>query len=154
MVKWLRDYSHFYCLRRLFAILLPILTRGFRYFYNQRGGGVETTFKEDKQGLGITKRNKKRFATQQMVTRLNALAHNVLVWTRTALAARLPQLQEYGLKRLVRDVLCVSGLVVLDTAQRIVQIVLNRDDPWTKRLLPALQNLLASQHIAVTSGET
>jgi len=124
------------------------------YFYDQRGGGVETTFKEDKQGLGITKRNKKRFAAQQMVTQLNALAHNVLVWTRTALAAHLPQLQEYGIKRLVRDVLCVSGLVVCNAAGGLVQIVLNRDDPWTKKLLPALQALLAPQHVAVTSGET
>src|SRR6266571_4885573 len=30
-------------------------------FYDQRGGGVETSFKGDKQGLGIGKRNKKRF---------------------------------------------------------------------------------------------
>ncbi|MCA1607204.1 MAG: transposase, partial [Acidobacteria bacterium] len=30
-------------------------------FYDQRGGGVETEFKQDKQGVGITKRNKKRF---------------------------------------------------------------------------------------------
>jgi hypothetical protein len=124
------------------------------YFYDQRGGGVETSFKEDKQGLGIAKRNKKRFAAQQMVTQLNALAHNVLVWTRQALAARLPQLQNYGLQRLVRDVLCVSGLIVLDAAGRLRQIVLNRDDPWTKKLLPALRHLLAAQHVAVTSGET
>ena len=36
-------------------------------FYDQRGGGVETSFKGDKQGLGITKRSKKRFEAQQMV---------------------------------------------------------------------------------------
>jgi len=29
-------------------------------FYDQRGGGIETAFKGDKQGLGLTKRNKKR----------------------------------------------------------------------------------------------
>ena len=28
--------------------------------YDQRGGGVETSFKGDKQGLGISKRSKKR----------------------------------------------------------------------------------------------
>lgn len=123
------------------------------YFYDQRGGGVETTFKEDKQGLGISQRNKKRFAAQQMVTQLNALAHNVLVWTRAALAMHAPQLQEYGLKRLVRDVLCVSGLVVFDAAGRLLQIVLNRDDPYTRKLLPALRRLLAAQHVAITSGE-
>jgi hypothetical protein len=36
-------------------------------FYNQRGGGIETSFKGDKQGLGLTKRNKKRFEAQQML---------------------------------------------------------------------------------------
>ena len=40
------------------------------YFYDQRGGGVETSLKEDKQGLGITKRSKKRFEAQQMLTLL------------------------------------------------------------------------------------
>lgn len=124
------------------------------YFYDQRGGGVESSFKEDKQGLGLAKRNKKRFAAQQMVTQLNALAHNVLIWTRQVLATRLPQLQAYGIKRLVRDVLCVSGCVTLDAAGRLVQIRLNEHDPWTKKLLPALQHLLAAQHVAVTSGET
>ena len=29
-------------------------------FYDQRGGGIETSLKGDKQGLGLTKRNKKR----------------------------------------------------------------------------------------------
>jgi hypothetical protein len=50
--------------------------------YDQRGGGVETAFKEDKQGLGITKRSKKRFAAQQVVALLGALAHNVLTWAK------------------------------------------------------------------------
>jgi hypothetical protein len=33
-------------------------------FYDARGGGVETSFKDDKQGLGLTKRSKKRFSAQ------------------------------------------------------------------------------------------
>jgi len=131
------------------AVLLPYVD-----FYDQRGGGVESSFKEDKQGLGMGKRNKKRFEAQQMVTQLNVLARNVIVWTRSELAARWPQLQGYGLKRLMRDVFCVSGLVVWDARGRLVQIVLNYHDPWTKKLLPALQNLRALQHVALTSGET
>ena len=43
---------------------------------------MEIEIKEDKQGLGTTHRNKKRFAAQQMVTQLEALAHNTLVWAR------------------------------------------------------------------------
>jgi hypothetical protein len=45
------------------------------YFYDKRGGGVETAYKEDKQGLGITKRQKKREAAQRMVVYLGTLAH-------------------------------------------------------------------------------
>jgi len=30
-------------------------------FYDERGGGIETSLKGDKQGLGLTRRNKKRF---------------------------------------------------------------------------------------------
>jgi hypothetical protein len=31
------------------------------YAYDQRGGAAETTIKGSRQGLGLTKRNKKRF---------------------------------------------------------------------------------------------
>jgi hypothetical protein len=51
-------------------------------FYDQRGGGVETSLKDDKSGLGLTKRNKKRFPAQYMLVLLASLAHNVVVWTR------------------------------------------------------------------------
>lgn len=51
-------------------------------FYNQRGGGIETSLKGDKQGLGLTKRNKKRFEAQHMLMLLGSLAHNVVVWAR------------------------------------------------------------------------
>src|SRR5256885_1329269 len=37
------------------AVLLAYVT-----FYDLRGGGIETSLKGDKQGLGLTKRNKKR----------------------------------------------------------------------------------------------
>jgi len=49
-------------------------------FYDQRGGGVETAFKGDKQGLGMSKRSKKRFEAQQMLMLLGSLAHNVIIW--------------------------------------------------------------------------
>jgi hypothetical protein len=48
---------------------------------DQRGGGIETSLKGDKQGLGLTTRNKKRFEAQQMLL-LGSLAHTVVVWAR------------------------------------------------------------------------
>ncbi len=48
--------------------------------YDERGGAVEIEIKESKQGIGITKRNKKRFAAQEMVMLLGQMAHNFVVW--------------------------------------------------------------------------
>ncbi len=45
-------------------------------FYDQRGGGIETSFKGDKLGLGLTQRNKKRFEAQHILVLLGSLAHN------------------------------------------------------------------------------
>jgi hypothetical protein len=125
------------------------------YCYDQRGGGVETSFKEDKQGLGLTKRSKKRFAAQQMVVYLGILAHNVLVWARTWLAPALPRLARYGLVRLVRDIWGISGFVVHDPRTgSVLRIVLNRAAPLAPALAAALHRLLAPDHVAVSSGQT
>ena len=64
------------------AVLLAYVT-----FYDLRGGGIETSLKGDKQGLGLTKRNKKRFEAQHMLVLLGSLAHNVVVWARSWLTS-------------------------------------------------------------------
>jgi hypothetical protein len=124
------------------------------YLYDQRGGGVETAFKEDKQGLGITKRNKKRFAAQQVVVALGALAHNVLVWAKDWLQAQCPRVARFGVKRLVRDVFGIGGRVEFDAQGHIIRIVLNQADRCAHWLLGALQGLASSAHVAVSLGET
>jgi len=125
------------------------------YFYDQRGGGVETSFKEDKQGLGLTKRTKKRFAAQQMVLALGTLAHNVLVWACAWLAPHVPALAHYGLLRLVRDVFHMSGLILFDpTTGQVQDLILNAAAPLAAGLTTALRALLAPAHVTVTLGET
>jgi DDE family transposase len=124
------------------------------YFYDARGGGVETAFKDDKQGLGITKRNKKRFEAQQIVMLLNALAHNVLIWARCWLAPLLPALERYGLLRLVRDVWHISGFVERDEHGQLTRIVLNQLAPMARGLGKALQKLLAPTQVVVNWGQT
>lgn len=125
------------------------------YFYDQRGGGIETAFKQDKQGLGLTKRSKKRFAAQQMVLALGTLAHNVLVWARAWLVPHVPALARYGLLRLVRDVLHVSGAILLDpTTGRVRRLILNAAAPLAAGLVTALRVLLAPTQVAVSLGET
>jgi hypothetical protein len=124
------------------------------YAYDQRGGGIETANKDDKQGVGIGKRNKKRFEAQQMVVWLGTLAHNILVWARHWLAVAAPLVQRFGLKRMVRDLLQINGVVERDATGRIVGIVLNEAHYYARRLAGALQVLVAPTHIAVSLGET
>jgi hypothetical protein len=123
------------------------------YFYDARGGGVETAIKDDKQGLGITKRNKKRFEAQQMVMLLNVLAHNVLIWARMWLAQALPAIQRYGLRRLVRDVWHISGFVESDRHGQLTRIVLNQLAPVARGLGLALRQLLAPTQVTVNWGQ-
>jgi hypothetical protein len=130
------------------AVLLAYVS-----FYDARGGGVETAIKDDKQGLGITKRNKKRFEAQQMVMLLNELAHNVLIWARGWLAPLLPQLERYGLLRLVRDIWHISGFVERDKHGQIIRLVLNQLAPLARGLGMALRRLLAPAHVVVNLGQ-
>ena len=125
------------------------------YVYDARGGAAETTFQGDKQGLGLAARHKKRLAAQQVVAGQTAPAHNVLIWARDWLAPDLPHLQAYGIKRLVRDVLQVSGHVTYDARTRQVRrIVLNATHPIARGIATALRTLLAPQHVVATTGET
>ncbi len=121
-------------------------------FYDQRGGGVETSFKGDKQGLGIGKRSKKRFAAQQMVMLLGSLAHNVIVWARRWLAS--PALQHYGILRMVRDVFHISGFLLTDACGQVTQIVLNQAAPLASAFVHPLRKLLLAAHVAVNLGQT
>ncbi len=121
-------------------------------FYDQRGGGVETSFKGDKQGLGIGKRSKKRFAAKPMVMLLGSLAHNVIIWARRWLA--IPALQHYGMLRMVRDVFHISGFLLTDALGQVVQIVLNQAAPLASALVDPLCALLARTHVAVNLGQT
>lgn len=122
--------------------------------YDARGGGIETSLKADKQGLGLSKRNKKRFEAQQMVTMLSTLAHNIVIWARGWLVPQQPTLARYGIVRLVRDLFHISGRIVFDAGGHIVQIVLNQAAPLGRVLADALRPLLMPAHIAITLGET
>jgi hypothetical protein len=120
-------------------------------FYDQRGGGIE--IKEDKQGLATPKRNKKRFEAQQMLTQLEALAHNTLIWARRWLEPHCPKIARFGLKRLVRDVFRMNGLIMFDHDAQILQIILNQADPLANDLCDGLVSLLAREHVAISLGE-
>lgn len=113
------------------------------YAYDRRGGAVETSFKGDKQGLFLAKCNKHSFAAQEMLVLLAQLAHNLLIWTRNALAAAHPALQHLGILRLVRDVLTIPGKIELDAQGQCLSITLNHRCPFTAALVRALSAALS-----------
>jgi hypothetical protein len=131
------------------AVLLAYVT-----FYDQRGGGVETSFKGDKQGLGLTKRSKKRFEAQHIVVLLGSLAHNVVVWARQWLCQPSAKLSGYGIVRMVRDVFHVSGFLLFDPLGHIFQITLNKDSPLAHVLVKPLCDLLSPLHVSLHFGQT
>lgn len=122
--------------------------------YDERGVGVEIDIKESKQGLGVTKRRKKSFTGQRMVALLGQLAHNVVVWAKRWLSEDAPKLRRYGVQRIVRDVLAVSGLVELGKRGAIKRVVLNGASALGRAWAKALGELLEAEHVRVTLGET
>ena len=104
------------------------IMRASLHFYDQRGGGIETSFGEDKSGLGITKRNKKRFEAQRLLMLLGTLAHNLLIWSRRWLCQSSPEqasrLRQYGIKRMIRDLYQISGILSFDKRGRLRAIAL------------------------------
>lgn len=121
---------------------------------DQRGGGSETSFKGDKQGLGSTKRSKKRVAAQHRVILLGCVTHKVVVWARTWLATSVPPLRHYGMLRMGHDVFPLRGFLLLDASCPIVQIVLKQEAPFARFCVLSLRELLAPMHIALHLGKT
>jgi hypothetical protein len=126
----------------------------YAYLYDKRGGTIEIEFKEDKQGFGLTKRNKKRYEAQQMVVLLSALAHNVVVWAREWLSGETAKVMKNGVLRMVRDVFVVSGFLEMGAKDSIKRIVLSTAAAWARRCVNSLRALLKQQHVCVTLGET
>src|SRR5262249_25111626 len=117
----------------------------YAHFYDLRGGGIETGFKQDRQGLG--RRNKKRFSAQAMVLWLEALAHNVLIWSRNWLSGTAWAGSGYGLLRLIRDVLSIPGRLTLDGEGCLRMLVLSQAHPLSVKVVTALQCLLTQQNM-------
>ena len=126
----------------------------YAHFYDKRGGTVEIEIREDKQGVGITRRSKKRFEGQQMVMLLGTLAHNVIMWSKRWLGANAPKLVHVGVQRMVRDVFQVSGFIEVGKAGTIKRIVLNGAARWARGCATSLRILLKPERVSVTLGET
>jgi hypothetical protein len=124
------------------------------YLYDERGGAAETSFKGDKQGLGMRKRIKRHWEGQQMLTLLGSVAHNLVVWSRRWLAALEPSLAAYGIKRMVRDVFHLHGRVVLNGWGQLVKIVISASIPLAERVRCACLKLFGMHSLPIILGKT
>lgn len=113
------------------------------YAYDLRGGAVETAIKGSKQGLGITKRNKKSFHGQEMLLLLGQLAYNLTAWVRNGLASCLTRLQQFGMLRMVRDAFHIAGCIHFDCRGHIIQISLNQAHDLAASFIDAFASFLA-----------
>ena len=121
--------------------------------YDDRSGPIEHSFGEDHQGLPLGQRHRRVFVAQEITLLLLALAHNTLLWSREWLAPAYPQVCEFGILRLVRDVMQVPGLVTFDEANQPIHIGFNALDPLGPELAAAWQSVLAPHGITVDLAE-
>jgi len=120
--------------------------------YNLRSGGVETSFKNSKQGLGLSKRNKKSFHAQHMLVLLAQLAYNITSWVRNELAKHKPEMKHFGMLRMVRDAFAISGKLQFDEKGNLVLVVLNNADGLAKTFLQTCQSAGARDDLSLILG--
>jgi len=121
--------------------------------YDQRGGGVETSFRGSKDGLQINHRNKRRFEAQAMLLLLAQLAYNLLTWLRSTLGPPTPAHPALGVKRLLRDVLAIPGCITCTRAGQVRRIKLNAACAWAATLRDALAGQLAQHGLSLHLGQ-
>lgn len=105
--------------------------------YNQRGGAEIEQFRADKSGLHLSARRKRQFVAQKALVLLTDLAHNLLAdFHRRALAES--RFADWGLKRIVRDLLAVPGRLHFEAGQ-LKRIELLATHPYADELIICLE---------------
>lgn len=105
--------------------------------YNQRGGAEIEQFRADKDGLHLSARRKQCFAGQKALILLTDLAHNLVAdFHSRALADS--RFADWGLKRIVRDLLAVPGRLYFRLGQ-LKRIELLATHPYAEELIICLE---------------
>lgn len=119
------------------------------YAYDLRSGGAETSIKDSKHGLGITKRNKRNFHAQEMLVLLAQLASNLIAWMRHKMTQHVPSWRQFGRLRMVRDVFHITAIVKLDAQGRILTISLNKAHEYAAKFLAGIAPALAGNDLTL-----
>jgi len=84
--------------------------------YNLRGGAEVEQFRADKSGLHLSARRTRSFAAQKALILLTDLTHNLLSDFRYR-ALDNSRFAQWGLKRMVRDLLAIPGRLYFENGQ-------------------------------------
>lgn len=121
--------------------------------YDLRGGGIETSLKNSKQGLGLNKRNKKLFHAQEMLVLIAQLAYNVVTWFQKELAANSKIIASFRTMRMIRDVFRISGMLVFDAQNNLVMITLNQSHKLAKPFCETWKEYFARSKLSLNLGK-
>jgi hypothetical protein len=111
--------------------------KAFMDSYNLRGGAEVEQFRSDKSGLHLSARRKQCFTAQKALILLTDLTHNLLADFRYHGLANSPFAQ-WGLKRMVRDLLAVPGRLYFEAGQ-LKRIELLETHPYAEALIICLE---------------
>lgn len=99
-------------------------------------GGAEVDIRNDKQGILLTHRRKRLWNAQQAVILLDDLAHNWLTAFRDT-ALKGTRLQDYGVYRLIQEVMNIPGEAVIEDG-KLIELRLLTTHPHAEIMLDAL----------------
>jgi hypothetical protein len=117
-----------------YVTTLKLPSKGaFMACYDDRGGAEVEQFRGDKSGLRLEARRKQRLPAQLGLVLLTDLAHNLLAhFHHTALIGS--SFENFGPKRIVRDLLNIPGRLLFEDAQ-LKSIALQGSHPYAEELL-------------------
>jgi hypothetical protein len=119
------------------TLTLPSKKR-FLSLYQERGGAEVEQFRQDKSGLAMAVRRKSSFNGQEAYILLTDLAHNLLAdFKHHALVES--KFADFGLKRIVRDLLCIPGELTFDELGNLVYVKLSSQMKFSTDLLICLE---------------
>lgn len=129
-----------------FVSTLKLPSKGaFWHAYNQRGGAEVEQFRQDKSGLALGMRRKRLFYAQEATILLTDIAHNLLADFKQN-GLRGSRFADFGLKRIVRDLLQMSGTITFEDGN-LTKIELLSQKQFASDLLPCLEKYV-SHHFA------
>ncbi len=101
----------------------------------------------------MNKRNKRSFHAQPLLVLLAQLAYHITSWLRDELAQPKPEMNHFGMLRMIRDAFAISGRMQFDEQGNLVQVVLNRTPILAKTFYETWQSSFARDNLSLILSE-